>query len=185
MLKLVIAWPIVGRGYSCTQDMSTIISNHNKKLLRDNNNNENENMQNCNCRDKSKCPLNGQCLDKSAVYKAVVTANENERHYFGCTATEFKTRFNNHKSSFKNRNKCHDTCLSKHIWELKNENLSHDIKWNLVCHAIPYKCGSCRCDLCLSEKLAILQGDPNVTLNTRSEILSKCRHGNKFKLSNL
>jgi hypothetical protein len=39
--------------------------------------------------------------------------------------------------------------------------------------------------LCLSEKLAILQGDPNVTLNTRSEILSKCRHGNKFKLSNL
>lgn len=162
--------------------MGTIISNHNKKLLR-NDNNQNEIIHHCNCRDKPKCPLNVQCLDKSAVYKAAVTANENEKHYYGCTANEFKTRYNNHKSTFKNREKCHETCLSKHIWELKNANLNHDIKWNLLCHAIPYQCGSRRCDLCLSEKLAILHGDPNVTLNTKSEILSKCCDGNKFKLS--
>ena len=35
---------------------------------------------------------------------------------------------------------------------------------------------------CLAKKLAILQSNPATTLNKRSELDSKCRHKNKFKL---
>jgi len=41
------------------------------------------------------------------------------------------------------------------------------------------------CQLCLAEKLAILTGDPKILLNKWSELVSKCRHENKFKLKNL
>ena len=39
-----------------------------------------------------------------------------------------------------------------------------------------------RATSCLAEKLAILQSNPATTLNKRSELNSKCRHNNKFKL---
>ena len=40
-------------------------------------------------------------------------------------------------------------------------------------------------NLCLAEKLVILQADPVNTLNKRSELTGKCQHKNKFKLKNL
>ena len=43
-----------------------------------------------------------------------------------------------------------------------------------------------KCQLCLSEKLLIMQhaSDPSIQLlNSKSEIMSKCRHNTKFKLS--
>ena len=44
-------------------------------------------------------------------------------------------------------------------------------------------CGGDRnCNLCMSEKLTIIQSEPKYTLNKRSEILGKCRHRNKFIL---
>ena len=45
-----------------------------------------------------------------------------------------------------------------------------------------YTSGAKRCNLCLAEKLAILQADQRTLLNKRSEFVSKCRHRNKFKL---
>ena len=39
--------------------------------------------------------------------------------------------------------------------------------------------------LCLTEKAAILKENPAAILNTRSDILSKCRHRNKFKLKKI
>ena len=42
--------------------------------------------------------------------------------------------------------------------------------------------GAKRCNLCLVEKLAILQADQCTLLNKRSEFVSKCQHWNKFKL---
>ena len=47
-----------------------------------------------------------------------------------------------------------------------------------------YRNGSKRCNLCLTEKLAIIEGEPNKILNKRAELVSKCRHENKFYLSN-
>ena len=39
-----------------------------------------------------------------------------------------------------------------------------------------------RCELCLTEKLIIAKADPKTLLNKTSEIISKCRHHNKFTL---
>ena len=49
-------------------------------------------------------------------------------------------------------------------------------------HAKPYRKGAHYCDLCLTEKVVIALADGSY-LNKRSEINSKCRHANEFKLS--
>ena len=42
-----------------------------------------------------------------------------------------------------------------------------------------------RCDLCLIEKLKIMREDPELLLNKRSELGSKCHHKSKFILANI
>ena len=48
---------------------------------------------------------------------------------------------------------------------------------------MPYKCGSENCDLRLTEKL-IAQFEEVGLLKKRTELLFKCRHRNKFIISN-
>ena len=45
-----------------------------------------------------------------------------------------------------------------------------------------YICGSRKCDLCICEQLLIARADSNVLLNKRDELVTKCRHRNKFTL---
>ena len=59
------------------------------------------------------------------------------------------------------------------------------IAWEMIATASPYKCGTRHCNLCLTEKLLIMKAAPNSLLNSRNEIVSKCRHSNKFKLGKL
>ena len=40
------------------------------------------------------------------------------------------------------------------------------------------------CCLCLNEKLFIIENQGNNLLNKRNELISKCRHKNKFKFMN-
>ena len=40
-------------------------------------------------------------------------------------------------------------------------------------------------NLCLNEKLAIINHPDQNLLNKKSEVISQCRHGNKFELVNL
>ena len=58
------------------------------------------------------------------------------------------------------------------------------IEWSIADRAPPYHCKSKRCNLCLAEKLTILRADQTLTLNSRLELVSKCRHRYKFKLKN-
>ena len=76
------------------------------------------------------------------------------------------------------------TELSKHIWGLKRAGKSYDIKWKILRRARAYSNCSKRCNLCLAEKLAILDANRATLLNKRSELVSKRRHENKFYLSN-
>ena len=50
-------------------------------------------------------------------------------------------------------------------------------------HASSYRNGSKSCNLCLTEKFHIITSKLPL-LNKRSELISKCRHVNKFLLSN-
>ncbi len=71
------------------------------------------------------------------------------------TEHSFKTRYNNHKLSFKHRKHSHNTVLSKYIWDLK-DNTVFSIKWSIVTRASSYRGNPSRCNLCLTEKLCIL-----------------------------
>ena len=173
--------------YSCTQNMETIISSHNKKLLRERPSNTPESP--CNCRVRTTCPLDRQCLTPAIVYQAHLrTENQSER-YIGSTEPRWKNRYANHKASFIHVDKKNATGLSKRFWELKETGAPDPtVTWTIHTKSHPYRCGSRLCDLCLSEKLAVLQADNDngfVALNVKSELLSKCRHNAKFKLIRL
>ena len=165
--------------YSCTTNTANIIKSCNQKIL--NENNEASDKKKCSCRSKNLCPLDGVCLTKNIIYKATVTTSSgNARTYIGMTEHEFKTRYNNHKLSFKDRKQSHDTVLSKHIWDLKDGNIDYEINRHIIKRASAYKGKPSRCNLCLAEKLCILTAQNASLLNKKSELVTKCRHKNKF-----
>ena len=122
----------------CT-NIANIIKSHNQKILYEND--EAANEKKCNCRNKNLCPLDGTCLTKNIIYEGTVTTTSgNARTYISMTEHEFKTRYNNHKLSFKDRKHSHDTVLSKHIWDLKDGNINYEIKWqHIIKRASAYK----------------------------------------------
>ena len=165
--------------YCCMPNMGNIIKSHNKAILK---NKSEQTEKPCSCRVAENCPLNGKCEVKNIVYKATVTSNNKKMDYYGLCSTEFKKRFNNHIYSFKNESKRNATELSKHIWELKVNEQDYNIHWEIIKKAKPASCGAISCQLCLLEKLSIALSCKNTTLNKRSELVSKCRHQNKFYL---
>ena len=96
----------------------------------------------------------------------------------------FKKRHSNHKSDFKISSRRKATKLSGYIWELKDKNVQPTIKFQIKEHAKSYHPAAGRCLLCLTEKLRIMQVPPDIYLNQRTELLAKCRHRNKYLLSN-
>lgn len=168
--------------YCCTTNMENIIKQHNAKILKQP---PDENERLCNCRNKTQCPLDGKCLSKCIVYKATVEAENVTSIYYGLCDGEFKSRFNNHVKSFKHIKYVNETELSKHIWKLKEKTTPYTIKWNIESSSTSYKEGSRKCNLCLAEKVAIVRAEPKGLLNKRTELISKCRHRNKFLLSSI
>ena len=70
-----------------------------------------------------------------------------------------------------------------YIYTYIYRGLTGEIKWEIAKKSTPYKCGTRRCDLCLTEKLLIATADTSNLLNKRSELISTCRHKNKFRCS--
>ena len=70
--------------------------------------------------------------------------------------------------------------LVKKVWELKEKGINHNITWSIIEKSKAYQGGSRYCNLCLSEKFHILSSS-NI-INKKSELLSKCRHEQKFPL---
>lgn len=169
--------------YSCTDNMRSIINRHNSKLSKP----EKQPIRECNCRKKDECPLNGECRQPSVVYKCEVSApNQPDKVYIGLTEKDFKVRWNSHKLSINNAKYKNSTSLSTYIWELKDKfNTTPSLKWSIIKCVKSYSANSRSCALCLQEKFEILNyPDKEVLLNKRSELISKCRHTNKFLLAN-
>ena len=93
-------------------------------------------------------------------------------------------RYAQHKLSFRNRNYSNSTELSKHIWTLKDSNTNYKIDWSILATAPAYSNKRKRCHLCLTEKLYLTKAKKPTLLNKRTELISKCRHENKFYLAN-
>ena len=123
--------------------------------------------------------MEGKCRSEHIIYKCVVTAiGHPQKVYSGTTEGDFKQQYYNHKKSFRNRKYANKTSLSKH-------SISPKLMWCIVKSVPGYLNISKRCMLCLHEKYEILNyPDQEELLNKRSELVSKCRHVNKFLLSN-
>ena len=177
--KLFNRWN-VKVSYCTMPNMAQIVQSHNAKILTPP---EPPPVRTCNCTPRyGPCPLNGKCLTECVVYKATVSVpNRRDMYYHGLAGNTFKERHYGHTSDFRHESKRKSTGLSKYIWELKDEDTECDVKWEIHKKAHPYRCGSRRCDLCLSEKLAIAQAKPATSLNKRSELAKACPHQYKWK----
>ena len=85
----------------------------------------------CNCNKASlPCVMGGKCVEGSVVYEGAVTRLDTGQteFYTGLSEPSWKLRWNNHKANFKtdtNANRT-ATCLSKHIWKLKDKKLDQE-----------------------------------------------------------
>ena len=164
--------------YSCLSNMKTLVKAHNQRIL-----NPATPTKPCNC--NGECPLNKNCQTEAIVYKAIVKTKNDEKIYIGSTETTFKKRFANHKNSFKDPKKRNATELAKYIWDLKDSNTNHKITWNIAAKSTPYRAGTRKCNLCLTEKTHIIKEKSNNLLNSRDELMGGCRHRSKFKMKKM
>ena len=169
--------------YSCMPSINKFINSHNNKIL--SKTKPTDDTKPCNCR-KDPCPLkpvNKSCNTESVVYKAHVETNDETRTYIGLTGNEFKKRWYRHKESLNKERYKDDTELSKHIWKLKENNITYNLKWDIMKKVKKIKNGAKSCRLCLTEALEIMKNREN-PLNKRNEVMGACRHRNKFTLRN-
>jgi hypothetical protein len=75
--------------YSCMPNVNSIISNHNKSVLK----HQSITSPSQDCRKKDNCPLSGKCLMANVVYQATVTRGDSneQQTYVGHTECQFKT----------------------------------------------------------------------------------------------
>ena len=164
--------------------MANIIKGHNNKLT----STKVRQQLTCYCRVQSDCPLNGYCRKESTVYKCTAcTIRQLKKAYLGLTEGEFKTRYYKHSQSFRTKSYPNNTTLPSYVWKVKTkQNETPNLNWKIV-RSVPAQSNiTKRCMLCLYEKLFIATNpNPEGLLNKRSELVSRCRHENKFLLKNL
>ena len=165
-------------------NIASQISGHNKKTLEKSEQTNQPETAMCNCRDKPQCPLNGECLAHSIIYQGLIEPTKGKTgRYIGLCEPDFKGRHRDHKTSCKYEKYESKTELSKYFWKHKKEGIHCNIKFSILQRRYPYRIGSTKCDLCLTEKLLILKEGKTI-INKRDELVSKCAHVNKFLLRN-
>ena len=144
--------------YRCMPNLASIISSHNAKIL--NNKPQPEPAKLCNCRKKDECPLKGKCLTDKVVYRAIVNVQNDTKteDYIGITGNKFKTRYTQHKSSFKPSN-IQSTTLSQYINKLNSTNKKFNIEWSILRCESTFSPTTGRCNLCIAEKYIFLYRD--------------------------
>ena len=150
------------------------IQNSNLKLLKPKENDKSStNKVDCNCRNKKNCPLGGYCVlnGTNVIYNCDVISKNTTENYQGST-TNFKSRYNGHKSSFKSEKK--STSLASYCKSLIKLNEPFSLKWTIINSCTRLHNNNGECNLCNLEKAAILENSP--TLNKKNEILGACMH---------
>ena len=186
-LEKIISRQTVKISYSGTPNMSNIISSHNKKILKEKRNKEKPKEKECNCKKGvDSCPIGGKCQTSALVYQATITAKDGDtRTYTGCTDRKFKERYYEHTADMRHKEHKKNTRMAAYIWEKKDRNVEiQSVKWEVLKNCHKYTAGGDKCDVCLSEKLAIMKNKDPRSLNKRSEFMNKCLHRWRQKLAN-
>ena len=170
--------------YRNTPNIKQIITSHNKKILQEE---EKQPELPCNCRNKNLCPMDGKCLNQNLIYQAkIVTAQpEPETHtYIGLTATTFKERLSNHKTSFNKEKYKNATTISQFIWSLKEQNIDYSLQWRKIDQAAPFNPITGKCNLCTLEKYYLIFEPGISSLNKNEELNNFCLHKKSQLLEN-
>ena len=176
-------------GYSCTQNIGSIIKAHNKKILQKDKDQKTETTEKtCNCRNKTQCPLQEKCLTQCSVYKInIENKNNNEINktsYIGSTEDTFKKRFYQHKSDLNIKENKNKTTFANYIWKNKEKGIDDKTSYEILEKCKPYKSGNKYCQVCVSECYQILKAKrsgQNI-LNKRKEYFPSCKHKQIYKL---
>ena len=102
--------------------------------------------------------------------------------YIGLTEHPYKQRYSNHMESIRHEEYGNSTELLKHVWQLRKAGKEFKITWSINLRAQAYSNITKRCNLCLTEKLSVINADKPTTLDKRPELVSKCQHENKYYL---
>ena len=103
--------------------------------------------------------------------------------YIRIFAGNWKQRLYKHKHSFSNLRLRNQTALSKYFWNLKAQGLAPANKVKNR-HTLTVNSFNGRCNLCIDEKINVINyKDSRLLLNEQNELVFKCRHKIKFKLS--
>ena len=130
------------------------------------------------------CPVVEKvCNRVDNIYNAKIQCNDNTIYnYIGMSAPPLRHRISTHVSSFKNET--NQTELSTKVKNLKKENVQYSLKFHLLENKTSYKPEIKRCNLCITEVYHIIYGKYDNLINSKQEIMNKCRHRAKFKLGN-
>ena len=128
------------RKLTCGSPIRSIITSHNTCIIR-----------------KSESQYIG--MSEEIVYKATVNTSNTQdtKYYTGMTSNTFKEQYRNHIKSFTLKKYSNEKELSKHICHLKKNRTNFTIKCSIIKKSISYTGGSKRSNLCLEEKLSILE----------------------------
>ena len=91
----------------------------------------------CNCKKKGEGPLAGKSRANDLIYKCIASATGfSNKVYLGIAQGEFKKRFYNHNTTFKNDQKRNDTALAKHVWDLTQCDTYIEMAYFKICCTI-------------------------------------------------
>jgi len=156
--------------YSCMPNIGSIINNHSKKILINNNMTP---QDGCDCSENDQCPLDNNFLINSVVYKANVTTDKDNsgKNYIGLTEGT-SNRYTQHKLSFRNRMYANRNEPAKHIhiWKFKDNKGNYKISAPIISLASPYNTSK-RCNLCQTEKFHIKEDEAS-NFNKRTYLTS-------------
>ena len=118
--------------------MATIISSHNRQVLK-----PSVNTYCCNCRGRNSCQLDNKCKTPQIVYRGDVSNNfDNESKYY---YDRTEVWYGNHESSFRHERSRYAIELSKYLWELQKQGKKPIILWSMFNRKVLYQV--CPCEL--------------------------------------
>ena len=132
--------------------------------------------------------MNGLCLTLSILYQATIKCSDSkykQKRYKGICETTFKKHYANHKKLFNLIKSKDNTSLSVEYWTLKQKQQAPRLTWEIKGQCKAYNPTLKKCNLCLNEKLSIIDDPEKNLLNKRSEVIFQCCHRSKFKLVSL
>ena len=136
---------------------------------------------------KEDCPMNGLCLTSSTLYQHTIKCSDSkykQKRFKEICKTTFKKRYASQKKSFSFFKLKNQTILSIEYGILKQKQQAPRLTWEIKGQYKAYNPTLKKCNLCLNEKLAIMDNPEKNLLNKRSEVIYQCCHQSKLKVVN-